>query len=337
MKSWYQLVDHERGTEYYTPYRRSAELVEFVNDGSKTPSPREIVDFLRKNPPFEYHSGGFFISYDSFNSHQEACELPSGCYIFESHRNEAQSKLIPFKLREDHYVRAEMIHDHLVKDISDFLKGEEVYRSIGVQYRRGILLYGPPGNGKTTCIRNLLRTVIPDTSVIIFLNEIPKSSFLLKISESLKDRLKVFVFEEFTTLIKTSQIESVLSFLDGETSIDRTLILATTNYPENLPRNIVDRPSRFDRLVKYPNPSEEIRKTLLSHFLGPDFQITSEDIRLTHGLSVVALREIALLVRIRGFSILRATHALKNHREIVKREFSELNTIGFDSSDSDPY
>ena len=52
-------------------------------------------------------------------------------------------------------------------------------------------------------------------------------------------------------------IENLLTFLDGESSWDNTVTIATTNYPEDLPANLVDRPGRFDTFIEYGNPAKD--------------------------------------------------------------------------------
>ena len=52
-------------------------------------------------------------------------------------------------------VLSEGLNDKIVSDVQDFIQGPEWYRSRGIPYRRGYLLYGPPGCGKTSFITAL--------------------------------------------------------------------------------------------------------------------------------------------------------------------------------------
>ena len=49
----------------------------------------------------------------------------------------------------------EGVSEHIVKDVKDFISSPSWYRQRGVPYRRGWLLYGPPGCGKTSFITAL--------------------------------------------------------------------------------------------------------------------------------------------------------------------------------------
>jgi SpoVK/Ycf46/Vps4 family AAA+-type ATPase len=192
-------------------------------------------------------------------------------------------------------------------------------------------LYGPPGNGKTSLIREVIRAQISapvsNDAVIIFMDRIPPRRFIRTIQATLSNRLKVVIFEELAAALKNSELDHALAFLDGETSLDRCLILATTNYPERLPGNIVDRPSRFDKLYRISDPDEQCRELLLENYLGR--KIEPSEIQTTKGLSTAGIREACLLVRLKNIPFTDASLLLQRHRDFVKKEFGAIKEIGF--------
>lgn len=273
------------------------------------------------------------IEHDVEDSDEPSVELPGGVYNYERSTHLLPERLEPTNLRQDSYHRLPGVFDPLSEDINNFVKGESIYRQLGFQYRRGILLFGSPGNGKTSLIREILKTHFTAKDLVIFADRVPSRHFVRVMRETLAQRFKVIVFEELAATLKGSALDQTLAFLDGELSLDRCLILATTNYPEQLPGNIVDRPSRFDKLYRLSDPNENGRKILLQNYLG--MEIETQDIEATEGLSAAALREVCLLVKLRSVSISEAAKQLRNHRDLVKREFGNVKEVGLTLSKFD--
>jgi len=325
MKGWYRHPNPGSDGFFYTPMKRAKTHHFHYGDGVKEPTPEQVADTLNRYDNDEdnvnYERGGYFVNYNHAVAHTAPVKIPSGAYSFEQGNNELPPRIVPLKLRSDGYIRVPGLFDKMKDDVDAFLKNEAVYRDMNIQYRRGVLLYGPPGNGKTAMIRELIRGFQEEHDAIsIFFETMPGPSFLMSMRDNLDDRLKTIVFEELAAVLDNNRIERVLDFLDGERSLDRAIIFATTNYPEKLPGNIVDRPSRFDRLYRMEDPSAELRRHFLKYFLKEE--PTDELVKATNDLSVVALREVAILSRTRNFTIPQAVKALKSHREVVKKNFS---------------
>ena len=325
--AWFQrnLTD---GTIYYTPERHSKRKVILAAPGDRNPSPGELAAALEAYPEAELQEGAnLLVEHDAENTSEEPVELPGGVYSYERPNHAIPARLEPMEVRKDSYHRLPGAYDYLTADIDHFLRGESIYRELGLQYRRGILLYGPPGNGKTSLIREVLRAQISGGAVVIFMDRIPQRHFIRVLQATLSSRLKVIIFEELAAALKNSDLDHALAFLDGEISLDRCLILATTNYPERLPGNIVDRPSRFDRLYRISDPSEECRKILLECYLRRS--VETSEVQATKGLSAAGLREACLLIRLKNIPLCEASLLLRRHREVVKREFGAIGEIGF--------
>lgn len=184
----------------------------------------------------------------------------------------------------------------------------------------------------TSMLRCIVANELPKDAVVIFFETMPSNGFIKKMKETLGSRLKLFVFEELANVVEGSRLERVLDFLDGEKSIDKTLMIATTNYPERLPGNIVERPSRFDKLYKMGHPKASERKLLLNHYLLRP--ATEEEVTATDGLSTAAIKECSFLVHMKKISLAEAAKLLKTHSELVKKEFSESRPIGLGRGDS---
>jgi hypothetical protein len=327
-EGWFKQIDKETGEEYYTPHIPARTIFHVAGDGNQPPTPNELQEALKAHPRADIDESGLLIrEYDVKQPVSDPIPLPGGCYVYKEAIPGKPERIVSIDLRGDTIIKMPGITRKIVKHVRAFLDNEKVYRDIGIQYRRGILLYGPAGEGKTTNIREIIKEEIPKDAITIFLHTLP-SMFLVKKLKT-ERRLKVIVFEELVALVKqySNQIERILDFLDGETSLDNALIFATTNYPEQLPGNIVDRPSRFDKIIKVGNPDAETCRQLLKLYLGRD--AADAEAKAVHGLSVAAIKEAAIISRIHNTSVEKAVESIKRTQKLVKDDFDEkTSTIG---------
>lgn len=321
-ESWY-FFDDVNNT-YYSPYAKKKDIYKHLKEGGENPTPKEITEFLNENPEFYFNEPGFFSSKEETeDTEAQAVALPAGIYKFYSWEGELPPRLVPFDLRQDKYIELEGVFNNIHKDLTVFLENEDFYRNKELMYKLGILLYGPPGCGKTVFIRKTIEKIVPKDSVTIFLSGgLPELHFIKRIKESLADRIKVFVFEELITACdRESETERLLNFLDGENSIDKSIILATTNYPEKLPGNIVDRPSRFDKLYEVTDFDDSVLSKLLEYYL--DVKPTGEQLKDVRKMSIAAIKELSLLMRLHEKSFSEALKIMKDRSKVVKDNFSK--------------
>lgn len=250
--------------------------------------------------------------------------LPSGAYRYLEDSYAYPCRLVPTTFRKDKYIALPSITDSIITDIKEFIAGEELYRSIDPEmcYKMGILLYGEPGNGKTSIIRNVISNCLPEDAVTIILgrDSFPYHAMISHMKKSLAGRLKVFIFEELTTHTESNaDAEQLLSFLDGENSMDKSIVLATTNYPELLPGNIVDRASRIDKMYKIDSPSDAERGLILSHYLKR--VATEEEVAAAKGVSTAYLKEVAITSLIKKISIVESVALIEARKNSVKTNF----------------
>ena len=136
----------------------------------------------------------------------------------------------------------------VLKEFNDFKDGEDLSEVFGGVNKRGVLLYGPPGTGKTTAINMIINSLDHEDAIVLYVDAVISDSCLKALKRD--ERLKVLIFEELTQTLASQNIGKFLRFLDGEDSLHNSFVIATTNYPESIPGNLVDRPGRFDRLIK---------------------------------------------------------------------------------------
>ncbi len=201
-------------------------------------------------------------------------------------------------------VLAPGLKEQLRSDIEKFLGSRDTYQTYGVPWKRGVLLIGPPGNGKTHAVKALLNHVGLACLYV--------KSFTSHHSSDHANIRKVFdrarnttpcalVLEDIDSLVNDKNRSYFLNELDGFAENQGILVLASTNHPDRLDPAIVNRPSRFDRKYHFELPGVEERAAFLRMWnaqFEPAVQLSEEGLsrsaESTDGFSFAYLKELAL-------------------------------------------
>ncbi len=155
-------------------------------------------------------------------------------------------------------VLAGELKESIIEDFTSFLAARAEYERYGVAYKRGVLLLGPPGNGKTHCLRALIRMLALPCLYVTSLKSkySTEDASIDTVFSRAKDLTPcVLVFEDLDAMITDKNRSFFLNKLDGLSNTSGLITLATTNHPERLDPAILDRPSRFDGKFHFDLPS----------------------------------------------------------------------------------
>ncbi len=220
--------------------------------------------------------------------------------------------------------------NHVVlNDVHQFLRSSKWYHERGIPYRRGYLLYGPPGSGKSSfiqalageldyniCIMNLTELGMTDDRFAHLLNNLPPRSIILleDVDAAFSDRtVNESVSKGYQSMLTLS---GLLNGLDGVVAAEERMIFMTTNHLKRLDPALT-RPGRVDFRILLDNLSENQAVKLFLKFYPHEaaqansFKKKLVDMGLIGKLSPAALQG--------HFSIYResALHATENLKSLL--------------------
>lgn len=188
----------------------------------------------------------------------------------------------------------------IINEFATFWKIGSKFRERGFLHKRGFMLWGPPGSGKTSCVQLLVKRLIEEQKgVVLFLDHPGIAASCLQIARKIEPhRPMIAIMEDLDALVRKFGENEYLALLDGEAQVDNIVFLASTNYPELLDKRFVDRPSRFDTIRYIGMPSAEARRVYLQA-KEPSLQGDElEDwVKASEGFSVAHLKELIVAVK----------------------------------------
>jgi transitional endoplasmic reticulum ATPase len=215
------------------------------------------------------------------------------------------------------------VKQHLVESVEWPIKHPDKFKRMGIEPPKGVLLYGPPGCGKT-----LLAKAVATESEMNFISIKGPEVFSKWVGESEKAIREIFrkgrmaapaviFIDEVDSLIAMRGagysdsgvtgrvISQLLTELDGLESLQNVIVIAATNRPDIIDPAML-RPGRFDRLIYVPAPDEESRLEIFRVYTkGMPFADDVDLTTLARDTIEYSGADIAALCREAGMQVLR--------------------------------
>lgn len=233
------------------------------------------------------------------------------------------------------YTLPDMATETVMTEVNKFWSSEDRYRKHKLLYKRGIILWGPPGGGKTVTCKLLMNELVKREGIVVVAQNIGLTIMCLKAIRRIEpNRNLIVVLEDIDEIISHNGESSVLSMLDGENNVDNILHLATTNYPERLGARIINRPSRFDRRVYVGLPEDPARRAYLDKVTNGELnsETLAKWVEDTKNMSIAHLRELVAAVYCLEQPYEEVLERLKKMAEMIKSdEEFKRKSMGFKS------
>lgn len=267
--------------------------------------------------------------------------LEAGSYLLVSKEDRLGSYcgFEPIDITTDDLIRFEhQAFTEVLDDLNWFWHNGAGYDKFGFAHKRGYLLYGPPGSGKTSLVNLAIRDVIDLGGIVFIAPNINLIEMLIPQFRFVEETRPVLVtLEDVDGMLegRAREERNLLSVLDGETQIDHIAFVATTNYPENMEERLLNRPGRFDAVVKVDLPSAELRRDYFMKKLGSTTGPNNIDlVEATHSLSLGHLRELIVRIFIKHEEPDQVISKLQNMKKTPNSKTLNKSAVGFGSGGS---
>jgi hypothetical protein len=244
------------------------------------------------------------------------------------------------------------VKSQLMADVQGFFSPETkaLFKSLSVPYKRGIILHGVPGNGKTISVKALithlmqLKEPVPALYVKSIVDKCAgeQKSIQTIFKYARRSAPCLLIFEDLDSLVTDEVRSYFLNEVDGLDSNDGILMIGSTNHLEKLDSAVTKRPSRFDRKYAFRLP-EPAQRESYAQYWREKLEKTNSSIdypnglcpliaQLTDGFSFAYLKELFIVTIL---SIMRGCTG-DEEWDVMNASSAADSTRGVESDDEKP-
>ncbi|MFP3201362.1 MAG: AAA family ATPase [Sulfolobus sp.] len=174
------------------------------------------------------------------------------------------------------------------KELYELLEIQLKYSNLMEQMKippiRGILLYGPPGVGKTMMAKALAKTLnvklimLSGAEILYKGYEGAVNAVKEVFNRARENKPAILLLDELDAIAPRREnlkseaskvVNQLLTEMDGIRSLKEVVVIGTTNRIEDIDPAL-KRPGRFDRIIYMPLPNKEEREDILQKYVGKE-------------------------------------------------------------------
>jgi len=247
----------------------------------------------------------------------------------------------------ENYYYNDKIKDLFKLEVFDFIENVEKYNKCGIN-KRGIIIFGKPGTGKTT-IGNIVCNMVPNNTVIWITPEILsennyKAMSSIKALYKLADFLSpcIIMLEDLDLFSQDRDrggdvlsLGALMNILDGVNTISNSVTIGTTNRLKSIEGALRNRPGRFDRIIEISHLSEELRRKMFKERLK-SWKVSDETfefiIEKTEDWTGAEVQEFVNGLNLKQISSKKKTKKIDNN--LAEEVIATMNSFGVGEASS---
>jgi cell division protease FtsH len=244
----------------------------------------------------------------------------------------------------DEIVLDPVMKEQIRQNTTGFITNTDQWKRYGIPVKRGIILGGDPGTGKTIVCKALISEADGMTCIVtdsICMANPKLIIALFSIADTLSPAL--IIIEDIDMIGMERDIFSpsapplltLLAVMDGITEKQNIITVGTTNSIDKLDKTLRERPSRFDRIFLFSRPDNDKRAQILRNqakTIPMSEELIEYIAKKTNQYTPAQLKEIVYGMVISRVSTSRDIVDLSiddADRVISQMEVSRKNKIGF--------
>jgi cell division protease FtsH len=228
-------------------------------------------------------------------------------------------------LERDQLVLPEGVLESIELEVLGIGEHKDRLREAGQHVKRGVLLHGPPGTGKTHTVRYLVSRTIGVTVLLLTGGGLQMVREACALARTLQPSLVVLEDIDLIALDRGMSgrygnplLFDVLNEMDGMAEDADVAFILTTNRADILEPALAARPGRVDLAIEIPLPDASARQRLLNLYgKGLDLQLTDEGaiVARTSGVTAAFIKEL-----VRKSALLAASRSDRGQPIVVRDE-----------------